>query len=145
MHLCVCVCVCVCLSLADAASRVINATFARFVLLLLLLSSFHFTMHRYAFSYGLPALDADSQITDGNVQQDGDFMEVSFTLPCQSTDSTRDISIEGSHYFLFAMGRLGGTSPIYHGQTRYFTSMPQVIDCSMPQGIIGLWSPLLWK
>eukprot|EP00117_Sycon_ciliatum_P011198 scpid5118/ scgid12783/ Fibropellin-1; Epidermal growth factor-related protein 1; Fibropellin-I; SpEGF I; UEGF-1 len=84
---------------------------------------------RFASAQFRPALDADNQVSDVRVSQSGGITTYSFTLPCMSSDS-QDIPLNGSHYLLFATGRLFDGNLAYHGGlSRAVTSNKVPINC----------------
>ena len=89
---------------------------------------YHFSC-RFASAQFRPALDADNQVSDVRVSQSGGITTYSFTLPCMSSDS-QDIPLNGSHYLLFATGRLFDGNLAYHGGlSRAVTSNKVPINC----------------
>ena len=85
-------------------------------------------MCRFASRYGRPEIDASSQVRNAAGRRDRVWTEISFSLPCFSTDDS-DIAIDGDHHLLFAVGDLKDGDIAYHATHRGFTPLIS-INCS---------------
>lgn len=78
-----------------------------------------------------PPIDASSQVSSSSGRRDGIWTEISFAIPCNSTDA-QDIAIHGQHYLIFAIGDLVDGDVFYHGGPHHRgpTPYPITFDCT---------------